>query len=113
ARVNSGDEVGEYIEGLLLLSAHAAVAVSDGQLVQELRIREWLLSRNERVVTCLHEFAVRTQRDSEPRQRHESGPEVTSMDQYKRVLLECGIGVTSADYALADTGTLVLVSGGE
>lgn len=113
ARVNSSDEVRRYIEGLLLLSADASVAVSDGQLVQDLCIREWLLSRNKRVVTCLHEFAVRTQRDSEPRQSHESPREVTSMEQYKRVLLECGIGVTSADYALADTGTLVLVSGGE
>jgi L-lactate utilization protein LutC len=113
AHVHSGDEVRQHIERLLLLSSDASVAVSDGQLVQELCIREWLLSLNTRVVTCMEEAGVRGQRNLEPQHRHESAGEVTSMERYRRVLLECGIGVTSADYALADTGTLVLISGGE
>jgi L-lactate dehydrogenase complex protein LldG len=35
------------------------------------------------------------------------------MESYKRELVKVNIGVTSADYAIAETGTLVLVSGGE
>jgi L-lactate dehydrogenase complex protein LldG len=35
------------------------------------------------------------------------------MEKYKRALIEAEIGITMADYAIADTGTLVLVSGGE
>jgi len=113
ARMNSGREVREYIERLLLLNAGAPVAVSNGQLVQKLCIREWLLSRNARVVNCLEEFAESVQTSSSSRFSHEPAGEPTSMEQYKRALLECGVGVTSANYALADTGTLVLLSGGE
>ena len=35
------------------------------------------------------------------------------LDEYSHVLLEASLGITSADYALADTGTLALISGGE
>ena len=112
-RVHSADEVRKYIEGLLLLSADETVAVSDGQLIQELCICEWLLSQNARVVTYREGVAVMGQGDLEPQIRSEAAIEGTLRQQNKRVLLECGIGVTSADYALADTGTLVLMSGGE
>jgi len=113
ARVHSGDEVGNYVLDLMRLSVDASVAVSDGQLLQELSIGQWLLSRNTRVVPCLEEVAVRGQTNLEPQHLHEAAVEVTSMEEYKRVLLDCDVGVTSADYALADTGTLVLMSGGE
>ena len=113
ARVHSPDEVGKYIGGLLRSSVDAPVAVSDGQLIQELCVGQWLLSRNTRVLPCLEAFSASGQRDLEPQPMHKSAGEVTSIEQYKRDLLECGVGVTSADYALADTGTVVLISGGE
>src|SRR5205085_12582893 len=34
-------------------------------------------------------------------------------EQYRGLLLGAAVGITTADYALADTGTLVLVSGDE
>jgi L-lactate utilization protein LutC len=37
----------------------------------------------------------------------------TLVGQYRRLLFEAAVGVTTADYALADTGTLVIVSGEE
>jgi L-lactate dehydrogenase complex protein LldG len=73
AQVHSGADVKKYIADLLTLDA--SVAVSDGSLIKELGLENWLQSEGE--------------------------------------LLETAIGVTGADYALADTGTLVLVSGGE
>ena len=113
ARVNSGGEVREYIERLLLLNTGATVAVSNGPLVQELCIREWLLSRNTRVVSCLDEVSDSIQTSSDSQFRDDPTRELRSRQQYRRLLLECDLGVTSADYALADTGTLVLLSGGE
>jgi L-lactate utilization protein LutC len=35
------------------------------------------------------------------------------LEEYRQVLSTAGIGVTTADYAIADTGTLVLTTGGE
>lgn len=37
----------------------------------------------------------------------------SNLDDYRRSLMDVSIGVTSADYAIAETGTLVLTSGGE
>ena len=92
AHVHSRDEVTAYLQGLPATGEESAVGISDGSLINELRIREWLLTRKTRVVTW---------------------QQTTSMEAYKRELLKCGIGVTCADYALADTGTVVLVSGRE
>jgi L-lactate dehydrogenase complex protein LldG len=36
-----------------------------------------------------------------------------SIDDYRKSLMNVTIGITSADYGIADTGTLVLTSGGE
>jgi L-lactate dehydrogenase complex protein LldG len=90
--VHSREEVTAYLQPLLGTGAERSVAISDGFLIEELGLREWLLARKTRVVTW---------------------PETTSSDAYKRQLLQCGIGVTGADYALADTGTVVLLSGRE
>jgi L-lactate dehydrogenase complex protein LldG len=92
AQVRSRDEVTAYLQGLLVTGDESSVAISDGFLIERLRLREWLLARKTHVVTW---------------------PEKTSIDAYKRQLLQCGIGVTCADYALADTGTVVLLSGRE
>lgn len=87
ARAHCSEQVTAYLEKLLPVPDE--VATSDGPLIKELHVREWLLSRKTRVVTW---------------------QEMTSMDAYKRELLKCGVGITCADYGLADTGTLVLLS---
>jgi len=98
AHVKSRDEVGRYIADLQIDDIKASVAVSDGRLIRDLGLRDLLQSQGSEIVTTLAEFR---------------GDDRDSKSQYQRVLLECAIGVTAADYALADTGTLVLVSGGE
>jgi L-lactate dehydrogenase complex protein LldG len=40
-------------------------------------------------------------------------PVDTEFETYRRELLSAGIGITTADYAIADTGTLILLSGSE
>lgn len=91
AHVNSREDVTAYLQSLLATGDESSVSISDGFLIEELRLREWLEHRTE-VVTWA---------------------ETTSIEAYKRKLLQCGIGVTCADYALADTGTVVLLSGRE
>lgn len=92
ARVRSSEEVTAYLESLLPVDEKISVAISDGSLIDELRLGE-SLARKTRVV---------------------SWPEVmSSLEDCKRELLGCGIGISCADYALADTGTVVLLSGGE
>jgi L-lactate dehydrogenase complex protein LldG len=98
AYVQSRNEVGKYIAELQKDDIKASVAVSDGRLIRDLGLRALLQSQGAEIVTTLAEFA---------------GEDRDSKSQYQRVLLECVIGVTAADYALADTGTLVLISGGE
>lgn len=92
ARVHSSQEVTTYLDRLLPVNDERSIAISDGSLLEELRLREWLLARTTRLVTW---------------------QEKTSMEAYKRELLKCGVGVSCADYGLADTGTLVLLSGRE
>jgi L-lactate dehydrogenase complex protein LldG len=57
-------------------------------------LREWLTNRGVEVLSTLSENGSNKQ-------------------EYVRRLLETGIGITQADYAIAETGTLVLVSGAE
>ena len=92
AHVHSREQVTAFLQSLLATGDESPVSISDGFLIEELRLREWLLEHRTRVVTW---------------------PESTSIEAYKRKLLQCGIGVTCADYALADTGTVVLLSGRE
>lgn len=96
ARVRSSEEVTAYLESLLPVDEDISVALSDGPLIDELRVAEWLQARHTPVVARPEEHAA-----------------MSSNEEYKRELLQCGIGITCADYALADTGTVVLLSGGE
>jgi len=70
----------------------SGVAVSDGALRLEPGLRDWLGSRGFAMLPSL--------RECDPVQAA----------NYKRALFETVMGVTTADFAIADTGTLVLVS---
>lgn len=105
ARARSSDDVKNYIDKMLPRNALVKAAVSDGVMLSRAGIREWLAGRGARVLPTLAEFASA---DSTC-----EGEEASLMERYKRELIDADLGVTSADYAIADTGTLVLVSGGE
>lgn len=110
-RLQSAAEVTSYVARLLPSDADAAVAVSDSAVARRLGLRAWLAERNVRVVTTLKEFAATefAPANSPRADAHDAD----LMEQYKQTLLTASLGITSADYAIAETGTLVLVSGSE
>ncbi len=89
--------------------------VSNGEVLGRLGLGEWLASENRHAVPSLEELVSARARAAETRAGQDP-PRVlkeTPLEEYKRVLIEASLGITGADYALADTGTLALVSGGE
>lgn len=115
SRAGSADEIADLLEGLLPSGAGVSVALSDAVAELLPGFEEHLLRHGVRVVTP-------------PRARATDGGERSAAragdgddgrdgeyrdDEYRRALFECEAGVTTADYGVAETGTLALVSGGE
>jgi L-lactate dehydrogenase complex protein LldG len=107
--VESHDEILEYLKNFIETGSAGSVAVSDGAMIRDSAIREWLASQGIAIVPTLREFAT-TIEDSNSGL---SAGAPSLMDRYKAVLIDARLGITSADCAIAETGTLVLVSGGE
>lgn len=108
-------EVKAYLESLLPTSFEVPVALSDGEALRRLGIRKWLERSGRRIVPTLKEFIAE---ELQLREMHSmqtpSDKEITTLvERYKALLLEAAVGITTADFALADTGTLVIVSGTE
>ena len=113
AEVRSAAEVKGYLESLLPAGRPATVALSDGAAACAPGLRAWLAGRDALVVPSLREFARVVGSEQSEVGGDPSAGAGALMENYKRALLEADIGVTTADYAIADSGTLVLVSGGE
>jgi len=127
--VPSEDTINEYIDGLLKDSSR--VAVSDGVSMRWPNICDRIRGKGIEIVPALREFArsVKGHKDALAR-RPENGqeslfPDVAAehpasqpangaaadlMERYKERLFDALVGITTADYAIADTGTLVLLS---
>jgi len=103
-QLNSEIEVRAYVESLLPADFDIPIALSDGEALSRLGIREWLETSGRRIVPVLKQFIA------EELQPEETAPLV---ERYKALLMEASVGITTADYGLADTGTLVIVSGTE
>lgn len=102
-QLNSELEINEYLESLLPTSLDIPIALSDGEALDRLGIQERLERSGRRIVPPLKQF-LQTQ----------PGEETTTLvERYKTLLLEASVGITTADFGLADTGTLVIVSGNE
>lgn len=115
ATVASTDEVRCYLGKLISADTSIEVALSDGVILRELGVAEFLSTSGVQVVSPLPEFAATETQQTKSTatgefSRHD---ESDLMERYKRALLKARIGITSADYAIAETGSLVLVSGGE
>jgi L-lactate dehydrogenase complex protein LldG len=102
--LDTPDALKEHLAGLLPAGPSEPVALSDGAVSQRLGLREWLAASGRPVVPTLKEFIAGAP---------DGGEVAAAVERYKGLLLEAAVGITTADYALADTGTLVLVSGGE
>ena len=93
----SAEVLRQVLQDLYSPEEYATVAVSASAVLDQLGLREWLVSTGRQIVPSLKEFMMAE----------------NSLSQYKHVLMEADLGITCADYALADTGTLILVSGAE
>lgn len=96
ACVETVAEIREHFQRLFPADEFPSVAVSNSEVLRQ--VREWLVADNRNIVPAFEEFLVENEK-----QAHE----------YSEVLLDATLGVTTADFALSDTGTLVLLSGGE
>ena len=111
--VQSAEELRQLLQELCSAKEYASVAVSACEVLDQLGLREWLVSTGKQVVPALEEFIVESEA-AKTRSGQDTGePLKDPLDQYKHLLLEADLGITCADYALADTGTLVLISGNE
>jgi L-lactate dehydrogenase complex protein LldG len=93
--VHSAEQIRDYAKSLLPLDKDPVIAISDSVLAREPWIKECLESPKVRVVLP---------RDLDQQELR---------NEYKKALLEADLGITSCDYAIADTGTLVLISSEE
>ncbi len=100
-RVAGSQVISEHLEGFLKSRGTNRIAISDGADALAPTLRERLAAQGAQLIPSLREFQL-------PPHSPDSLAET-----YKQALIETGAGVTTADYAIADTGTLVLVSGGE
>jgi L-lactate dehydrogenase complex protein LldG len=94
--VNSPEEIEAYVKSLLPLHKDSVVAISDNASTCEPWIRKCLESPTVRIVS--------------PRDlvQAEELP-----NNYNNALIQADLGITSCDYAIADSGTLVLISSKE
>lgn len=112
-RAACADELGDCLESLLPSEAGASVALSDAVIELLPRFDERMARRGVRVVVPPHLRATRGAGNGGSRTPGAGAHYAAAADEYRRALFECGVGVSTADYAVADTGTLVLISGGE
>ena len=122
------EKIIEYINGLL--GGCARVAVSDLVSARWPAICDLIRAKGIEIVPALREFTRPVEQRQEPDVRRE--PDQASlfgnereeapaartasrstgnlMESYKLALFDAGVGITTADYAIADTGTIVLLS---
>jgi L-lactate dehydrogenase complex protein LldG len=106
-RVDSPEAIKEYLDGLIPKDAPAFIAVSDAAALSRIGLRDRLIASGVSVTGTLKEFAQSGA--FEPESPARAG-DASLMESYKQALMGVQIGVTTADYGIADTGTLVLVS---
>lgn len=124
--LNSGAEVRSYLEKLLPGNNRVRVALSDSAAIRDLRLNEWLGSRGVDVLPPYDELEPSSDElaasgaekeglaaTNPERENDGARPDADPLKQYMESLLEADIGMTSAGYGIAETGTLVYVSGGE
>jgi L-lactate dehydrogenase complex protein LldG len=98
--IQSSDEVLDYLKQFLPAGERFKVALSDSVNTRSWGLGDALAQMGVEIIPPFKDFQG-------------SGEAASLFEEYKQLLLQADVGVTTADYAIADTGTLVLVSGGE
>lgn len=113
-RAGCAADLGESLESLLASEAGASVALSDAVLKLLPGFDERLARRGVRVVGPPYGArAARGAGNGDGTSEETNVGDARLAEAHRRALFGCDAGVTTADFAIADTGTLVLVSGGE
>jgi L-lactate dehydrogenase complex protein LldG len=104
-----------FCEELVKVGGHASVVAKSEELksaLERIMVAEKpdLVALSD-IVASVHEQLFNALRAGGI--RFLSNNSLNEFETYKRELLSAGVGITTADYAIADTGTLVLLSGGE
>ena len=99
--LNGLDSAAARIREVLKARAATAIAVSDGVESLMPDARRQFAGLGIQVLPSLREFEFDSASGDIP------------SEAYKRALINLDAGITTANFAIADTGTLVLVSGGE
>jgi L-lactate utilization protein LutC len=115
AIAESAETVTNYLDQLVSAYPSDTVAVSNAGLIERLNITEHLRASGVRVIPSWSEFGSHRGLLDEQSLQDEIGSNrlFDLREQYKRALLETRIGITSADFAIAETGSVVLLSGHE
>jgi L-lactate dehydrogenase complex protein LldG len=111
AVVQTGDDVKNYLEMLLPADAPPTVALSDDAAVEDLSLEGWLTARGVRVIASRGGTDPRGPAGSRTAEPYSSPDATTSAGQDGRALFGASIGLTAADYGIAETGTLVFAHG--
>lgn len=109
-------DIQKYLDSFVLRDASGVVALSDGVAAAHGELARWLSGRGLRVVVPPGELSPDSSARGADSSRDRGAaprPGVSANEDFKAALFDADVGITSADYAIADTGTLVLRSGGE
>lgn len=111
-QVKNTVDITDYLQNLINSNNADTIAVSNAAAIEHFGIDRWLADNIPDIVNCKKVFRSNLQ---EPDAADEKGENFESFadEQYIRALSKAQIGITGADFGIADTGTLVLVSGGE
>lgn len=102
-------DVKEYLRNLLPAGVETVVASSTSA-----RVGAWLTGQNASVISLAHGAVLHDSEDLTPMSSDNGGSAgAAAEDTLTSSLLRADIGITSADYGIAETGTLVLITGRE
>jgi L-lactate utilization protein LutC len=113
--VQTVEEIRKHCQRLFPADEFPSVAVSNGEVLREVGIREWLVADNRHIIPSFEEFLLARMQVAVTHSEPDTPPVENEKPshEYSHVLLDATLGITGADYALADTGTLVLISSAE
>lgn len=107
--VHIEEDVKEYLRNLLPAGVKTIVASSTSA-----RVGAWLAGQNASIISLAHTGVLHDSQDLTPMSSDNGGRAgAEGEDSLTSSLLRADIGITSADYGIAETGTLVLISGRE
>lgn len=111
-RVENAADITNFLQNLITSNNVETIAVSNATAIKHFGIDKWLAVSAPNIVNCKKVFRSNLQ-VPDATDETDSHFESFADEHYIRALSNAQIGITGADYGVADTGTLVLISGAE